>query len=139
MDVATALLCVILTAGVRIVFHACDAKEDGTWMTCHWAEMTVFAAGIAMTLQALILCLVRGKGCHGIRAGLCLAIAVQSSLCALVPGAVIRLCMMESMRCQTVMRPAVLLTGLLLAVLSVICGLRHRAMCGRGHLSSDAQ
>lgn len=110
----TAALCIVLTVGVMTVFHACGPKEDGSWMSCHYAQMTVFFLGIAMTacsIASLFLNFGAGVFLHVLTILLAAAAAV-------IPGNVIRLCMMNQMQCRAVMRPAVLLLSILIIAFS---------------------
>ena len=50
-DAILFVLSAALFAGVLTVFAPCGAKEDGGWMTCHWAGNAV--AGVAAVLTAL--------------------------------------------------------------------------------------
>ena len=47
------VLSLLLTIGSKTIFSACGPKEDGSWMTCHWAEQAVFGMGIVLTLIKL--------------------------------------------------------------------------------------
>ena len=113
LDAAVLLLSAALCIGTKLLFHACGAKEDGGWMNCHWAECAVFAAGIALTVSGLLLCTVKGRRQ---RAGIALGIVPAALTAAFLPQNVIPLCMMNTMRCHSVMRPAVMVLGCLIAV-----------------------
>ena len=122
-DIVLLVLCAALMLGVRLVFHACGPKEDGSWMTCHWAEMSVFALSIAMTVTALARLLVRDEG---MRRGMALALVPFAGAAAVLPQGVVRLCMMQDMRCHAVMRPAVIVFAVLIAVAAVVCTVLRR-------------
>ena len=132
-DFMAAIFSIVLLAGIRTGFSACGPKEDGTFMNCRQAEETVFVLALVLLVLSLINLLYRGRGQHGIKAGLCLSMVPLSAACARVPGAVIRLCMMETMRCHTTMRPAVLVLCLLLAAVSLAGFVLHRKECGAHH------
>ncbi|MBQ9308784.1 MAG: DUF4418 family protein [Clostridia bacterium] len=110
------LLSVFLTVSVRTFFGAC-VHDDGTFSTCHWAGEAVFGSGIVLSVLALLSCIFPQSG---IRAGLALSSLVLSLGTAFIPGNLISLCMMSSMRCQSIMKPAVMVTSVLLAVFSLI-------------------
>ena len=106
--IITAALGAVMCIGSKLVFHACAPMENGMWMNCHKAENAAFALGIVMTVLALAAVSVmmrtpRSSAAAGITA-------------AILPNNVIHLCMMETMRCHTVMRPAVIIVGVLAAV-----------------------
>ena len=103
LDILLPALCLALALGVAFVFGPCGPKEDGGYMTCRWAGRAVLGLGIAMTALALIRLLLPRRARLGADAGL---IACAGAAIAM-PGTLIHLCMMESMRCRAVTRPAV--------------------------------
>ena len=115
-DILLLLLCMALCIGSKLLFHACGVKEDGSFMTCHWAEQAVFAASLGMTLAAAI----RLSFGRRFKAGTSLGITAAAVMTALIPGVFIRLCMMQEMRCHAVMRPAVVLLCIAIAVTGII-------------------
>ena len=122
-DIVLLVLCAALMLGVRLMFHACGPKEDGSWMTCHWAQQSVFALSIAMTVTALARLLVRDEG---MRRGMALALVPFAGAAAGLPQGGIRLCMMQDMRCHAVMRPAVIVCAVLIAAAAIVCTLLRR-------------
>lgn len=106
------VLSAVLALGSVFVFHACPAKDDGTFMSCHWAERVVCALGCIMTIISSIHLFSRNS--HT-KLGLSLALLPVSIYTALVPGIVINLCIMADMRCRTTLRPAVVLLSVLIA------------------------
>lgn len=124
-DWALLLLCALLFLGTLTVFRACGPKEDGGFMTCHWAGRAVTGA------SALLFCLSAARFIvkdPGARAGLSLAVLLAAVFTALLPGTLIDLCMMGGMRCRALLRPGVI-TGAALIMLSAAGALwsRHRA------------
>ena len=116
-DVILLALSVILLLGVLTVFAPCGAKEDGGWMTCHWAGNAVAGAAAVLTALAAMRFVVRdGK----VRLGLSAAMIPTALLAALIPGRLIALCMMPSMRCRAVMSPAVTVLSVLLIAAAAI-------------------
>ena len=111
-DLIVLLLSGLLCLGTKFWFHACGQTEEGKWMACHWAEQAVFAAGIALTVSAVLLLTVRSRRVKG---GIALGMLPAAVTAAFVPQHVISLCMMNTMRCHMVMKPAVLVIALLLA------------------------
>ena len=103
--------------GLLFLFGPCGAKEDGGWMTCHWAGQAL--KGVAALELALgLLHLLPGRA--GLKQGLDLAIALAAVLALLIPGHLIGLCVVASMRCRSAMTPAVTVFSVLLLVLAVI-------------------
>ncbi len=114
--IAEAVLALLLTVGSLTVFRACDSAE-GRYMACHWAQNAVTLAGTVLTVQSLLRIVIRNKG---VGTGLSLGIFTLAASLTILPKTVISLCMMETMRCHTVFRPAVIVISVLLAAVSGI-------------------
>ncbi len=84
--------------------------------TCHWAGQALAGLGVVLTAQAVTGMLL---GNAKAREGVSLSMIPAALLAALIPGAIIPLCMMETMRCNTTMKPAAILIAALIGVLSV--------------------
>jgi len=117
LDVILFVLSAILLLGVLTVFAPCGAKEDGGWMTCHWAGNAV--AGAAAVLTALAVMRIFAKDGKA-QSWLSAAMIPTALLSALIPGRLIALCMMPSMRCRAVMSPAVTVLSVLLIAAAAI-------------------
>ncbi len=116
------LLSVLLTAGVRLIFHACGPKEDGTFMMCHQAEQAVFAAGIVLCLLSILILVSRKPG---IKALLSCTAVLTAAAVMLIPGTLIHLCMMPQMRCRVLMRPSVMVLGTLILAAGVLSAVKN--------------
>jgi len=112
-----AILSLILSLGVMTVFRGCDKKADGTWMHCHSAQNTVVIFGIALLLIFLIAMFIGKKY---VKLVLYLIGIIASIVLLFVPGPIISMCMMYTMRCYLVMRPFVRVMAVLMIVMSVI-------------------
>ncbi|MBQ9238351.1 MAG: DUF4418 family protein [Treponema sp.] len=117
MDCIFLLLSLMLCFGPHFIFPPCGPKSDGTWMNCHWAEQTVIGLGIVLTVLAAVRLLFADAR---IKAGISIAAVPVSIVTACVPGTLVPLCMMTTMRCHTVMRPAVILIAGTIAVLQAV-------------------
>lgn len=109
-DVLLLALNLVFFFGIQTAFAPCDPHPDGSWMHCHQAgqALTGFAAVLAvLALMHLVI------PCALVKLGLSLAMVPLSVLALLLPGHLIDLCMMETMRCHTVMTPAVTVLSLL--------------------------
>ena len=111
------LISVFLAVGVKVIFHACGAKDDGSFMHCHDAENTVMYIGIGMAVLSLAGIFIKNKTVSVILSCLSAAAAVVA---ALIPQTIIKMCMMNTMRCHSVMRPAVIVTCAVFAVCAVM-------------------
>ncbi len=121
------LLQIVLNAiffvGIQTIFAPCEPHEDGTWMTCHWAgEALLGIAAVMLVMSLLHLLPLR----TGMKEGLVFAMIPVSFLIIVLPGRLIPLCMMETMRCHVIMQPAVTVIAVLNIVLSAVYLWQHR-------------
>ena len=123
MDIVLILLGAALATGIKFVFHACDKKPDGSWMSCHWAQEAVFAIALAIAAMALIRLIVRSAD---IKTGLSLAMIPAAIMAAVIPNNMINLCMMKDMHCHSMMRPAVIGFSAVIAAAAVISVIADR-------------
>ena len=99
------------------VFRACGAHDDGTWMSCHWANQAVNAIAIGMVILA---------GLHFMlfdprrKQGLDLGLIVFAVTAFLIPGRMIDLCMMADMRCRKLMVPGVTVLSVVILIVSAV-------------------
>ena len=116
-DILLVVLNLIFFVGIQTVFAPCEARPDGSWMTCHWAGQALI--GIAAALLAIaVMHLVIPR--TQVKIGLSLAVIPVSVLAFAVPDHLIDLCMMETMHCHTVMQPAVTALSLLNIMLVLV-------------------
>ncbi len=111
------ILSLALTVGIKLIFPACAAHDDGSFMCCHWAEQSVFGAGLALTVISLII-LIFGNNKASI--GASLAIIPIAAVSALTPEVLIPLCKMPMMQCHTTTHPAVIVISCLIAVTALV-------------------
>lgn len=117
MDAVFVAVSLAFLLGLLFLFGPCGPKEDGDWMTCHWAGNAVTGLAGVLFVVSLLRLLAPKKE---IKTGLSLAVIPVSLLACLLPGRMIQLCMMKMMRCHAVMAPAVTIFGILMIVISVI-------------------
>ena len=122
-DITLLVLSLVFFVGTLTFLKACGPKEDGSWMTCHWACQALRGVAGAMLLLAVL----RLFSASRVKIGLSLASAVLAVLAICIPGHLIGLCMMKTMRCHSVMVPGVMVLSILtiLAAAADIL-LRHR-------------
>ena len=113
--IAELLISIILVVGVFTLFKACGLHE-GKAMACHWAENTVKALGIVFIFLSAIRLILKEDG---VKKGIALAFVPLSVLTFLIPGKIISLCMMDTMRCQTSFKPFVIVLSVILALISL--------------------
>ena len=113
----TLIASLLLAIGAVSFFAACGPNDEGEWMTCHYAQNIVALFGLLLAVLSLLrLCL---PDRFMTDRGLLLAIATSALCCMFVPGILIPLCMMETMRCHAIMRPA----SIVLCTIIFICAL----------------
>ena len=92
-------------------------------MTCHWAGEALLGIAAVMLVMSLLHLLPLRKG---MKEGLVFAMIPVSFLIIVLPGRLIPLCMMETMRCHVIMQPAVTVIAVLNIVLSAVYLWHHR-------------
>ena len=110
-------LSVFMAAGVQTVFRACAQKEDGTWMHCHEVQKYLFIIGIILAMLSVLGLAVKKRTAAIL---LDFASIVLAAAAVLLPGTVMQMCMMDTMRCYTMMQPFARVTGGVLILVSVI-------------------
>ena len=106
----------VFLIGMLTFLKPCGPKEDGTFMSCHYAgtALIILSAGmLAISLAGLLL-----KSSAAKAAASVLQI-VLSVLILIIPGTVIGLCMMPEMRCRSVMRPGSIIIAILMILVSL--------------------
>ena len=111
-DIVPLAVSVVFLIGIFTFFSSCPGpKDDGTWMVCHWAGRAVGGvAAVMVVISAIHLFVSDAK----MKMGLAIAIMPLAVLAAVIPGNLINLCMMATMRCHTVMHPAVIVMSVLM-------------------------
>ena len=104
---------------LAVLTFAAPCALGETVMTCHWAGRTIAGLAFVMLLQALLALVLRE------RSGF-LAMVPVAVLTAWMPGHGIGLCLMDGMRCRSVMQPTVLILSILIAGYALILGLWKR-------------
>lgn len=117
--VMTALSLVILF-GSFTFFAACPVADEGSIMSCHYAQVMVTAFGALLTVLSLAALLIPDRK---VTAGICIGAALVSVMTALTPAVLIPLCKMPQMHCRLVMQPFVILLASLTAAASAFAAL----------------
>ena len=113
VGIVLTVLSSILLVGILTFAGPCDVHDDGTVSSCYWASRAVLGVGVVLVVISLVRIFERDEG---ERRGLSFSAALLGVLVAVLPGVLIDLCMMQTMRCHTVMRPFALVMGVLIAV-----------------------
>ena len=120
-------LSLILAIGVMTAFAACGRKEDGTWMHCHSVQTAVFLCGLVLAVLFVLAAWSRNRA---VRISLNAAAAVLAVVTCLLPGTLMPMCMMQTMRCYMVMQPFVRIVSIFSAVCAAV-GVFRSARNGR--------
>ena len=108
------ILCLLLAAGSATVFSACEMKEDGTWMRCHSAQDTVVLCALILFAVLLLQAFLRQRI---VRLILGVTGIIGAVLIFWIPGHLMPMCMMHTMRCYTRFQPFVRIMAAL-----ILCG-----------------
>lgn len=115
LDIVVVIVAALIVVGVLTFAGPC-VHEDGSEAMCTSAGRGILILGIA----ALIAAVVRLFTPKLAKAALAVVDAVLGAGIALLPGTLVPLCMMETMRCQAVMKPTATLLGIVLAIASAV-------------------
>ncbi len=119
-------LSLLLTLGSFTVFAACGIKEDGSWMRCHSTQTTVTICAAVLSACLLLQAFIRQKVLRIILNSIGMA---GSTIIFLLPGKLMPMCMMHTMRCYTLFQPFVRIMAALVAcscLIQVIRAARER-------------
>ena len=111
------VLSLVLALGVKFPFHACMAMEEGATKGCILCQNTVFYMGLGMTLVSLAGLLVKNSRVRGV---LYILVTAAALAAIIIPNNVIRLCMMPDMRCNRIMRPAIIIISACIVIAGII-------------------
>ena len=117
-NIVTLILSLILSVGVMTFADACHNKMMGKWMHCHYVQMDVFYIGIGLIVVSLPALFIKNEKIALISAFVQMALEVVAIL---LPGTIMDMCMMHTMRCYSVMKPFVTVMGILV-IISALAG-----------------
>ena len=119
LEFVPTFIAVLLAAGVMTIFRACAKTDEGTWMNCHNAQLYVFVVSLVIAAISIAAAFVKNTK---LKMGLGIVTIVLAIITALLPGVLVHLCMMTTMRCHSLMRPSVIILCLLFIVFELING-----------------
>ena len=117
MEIILLIVSLIFMIGTLSFLKPCGPAEDGSFMACHWAGQALIGVSVVLLVLSVILLILRSEP---MKQGLAIAVIPVGILAAVIPGGLIHLCMMETMRCHAVMRPGAMCFGIVIAVLALI-------------------
>lgn len=115
-DLIFAIINILFFIGITFVFHACGPKDDGSWMTCHYAQNIITLSSVIGMILSIINIFVNAQTKLGIYLS-CFVIAVGTIF---VPGKLIKLCMMSDMRCNAITKPCTIVFSIIIILSAVM-------------------
>ena len=112
----TCLLGILLAVGSVSFFGPC-VHADGSFGACHWAGQALFGIGLLLAAESLFALFCRDDR---MRRGAIIPILLTAVLGGLIPGTLIDLCQMATMRCRALMRPAAIILCALTAIAALV-------------------
>lgn len=116
-DIVLLLLSAVLFVGLLTFFAPCAAKEDGSYMACHWAGNAAAGVAAVLTVISLVNLIIRKTD---IKKGLLISIIPVSTLGVFIHNGLIKTCMMESMQCNAVTKPACTFISAVILIISAV-------------------
>ena len=116
LAIALCVAPVILLVGLLGFAGPCGVHDDGSVSSCLWAARAVQGVAAVCTVLGIVRLATTDAG---VARGMDVALGLLAALVACVPGGLIGLCMMQTMRCHALMRPFCLALAALIALLAV--------------------
>ena len=119
-------LSLLLALGACTVFAACGVKKDGSWMRCHSAQTTVMICAAVLSAFLLLPAFIRERALRIVLNGIGIAGSIAVFL---IPGKLMPMCVMRTMRCYTLFQPFVRIMTVLIAcccIVQIIQAIRER-------------
>ena len=110
------VLYLLLAAGSATVFSACGMKEDGAWMRCHSTQDTVVLCAFVLSAVLLFQAFLHQRI---LRVILNVIGVTGAVLIFLIPGNLMPMCMMHTMRCYTLFQPFVRIMTVLICLICI--------------------
>ena len=108
---------IVILAALMTVLAPCGPKEDGTFMSCHYAGQALRILAGASVIVSLA-CSMWAPGPGKLHTAADVLVMILSAAMILIPGHVIHLCMMPEMQCRAVMKPGSMVLAVLLLILA---------------------
>ena len=96
-------LSLVIAIGSQTFLSPC-AHDDGAFVPCHWAGRALLGLGCVLGVLAVLSLMIQRARC-----GVYLSALPLCLLGVLIPGTLIDLCRMSTMRCRMVMQPAMII------------------------------
>ena len=117
IDIIECALSLVLFLGILFWFPACGAKEDGSYMICHWAGIAIEAVSTLILVLSFALAFIPDIK---VKMGIGIGIIGATIVNMLIPGTLIKLCMMDSMQCNAKTKPLTIVFSALVLVAMIV-------------------
>lgn len=113
-EILALLVSILFLIGMMSFLSPCGPMDDGTFMSCH-------RAGTALRLLSGAAVIVSAAGLfrHAFARIADILLVILGIASIVIPGNIIRLCMMPEMKCRAVMKPGAMVFAILLIALAV--------------------
>ena len=118
IKMAAVALAVLYAVGSFTFFRACPAKDDGSFMGCHYTQITNTLFGLIYVVLTAADMLIPEK--YGFSKGFAAAVIVSAVVITVAMFTVLPFCMMNTMRCHTTLRPFSVVFGIALIIVETI-------------------
>lgn len=108
---------VLLVVGVLTFAGPCGVHEDGTVSPCFGTSRILAAMGAVAAVAAIAGLAVRNASAQ---IALDIVVGALGVAIATAPGNFLALCMMATMRCQTIMKPFAIVMGIVLLATAIV-------------------
>lgn len=115
-DIMLLAVGIVFIIGIFTFFRGCGPAEDGSWMTCHWAAQAIKGISAVILVDVVAHVIIPDAR---IKMGLSTGLIPLAVLAMVVPGHLINLCMMNTMRCRAVMTPGTIIMSVLVIIAAV--------------------
>ena len=115
-DIVLTVVSALFFIGTLSFIAPCGPKDDGSWMSCHWAGQAL--KGVAFVLLVISVIHMFASDIK-IKQGLDFSMIPTAILAAVLPGFMINLCMMNTMRCHSVTRIGAIIFAAALIIIAV--------------------
>ncbi len=126
-----ALVVLVLAAVIAVgsvSFLGPCVHDDGSFGACHWAGRALFGVGLLLAAESLFAFLVKDSR---VRQGCFVPMFLTAVLGFFIPGTLIDLCRMATMRCVALMQPAMRILCVLALLVSLIGFFDERRKAGK--------
>ena len=110
------ILGLLIAVGPFTFFHVCRPENPEMHMSCYFTARAELGLGIVISILGLLAAIPKTQG---YRAGINIAVVLNSILVSLIPNFLIGVCSGEHMHCRAVTLPALNILSIALIIITV--------------------